>query len=305
MADGTYWIEERPRFYVQTGAMHENPYGVPRSEIERYIANNPPEVVAQVVFGKYVESSGLVFTAELINQLFDRSFDRVMDEGWIDQERWRQGRIDQLTKLDLNRYATGVDLARKKDHTVITVIDTYGATPEQPARVVYWKRLNRVPWPSIYAEIGKALYLFPGLLLVDATGSGGDIVMEELENRLYCHHHHASFASDHRCPHKSGCTRDDWIRLDPEGYVFGSQSKVQLINHLQSILGRGYDQDDPDKPFGILRCPPIYQLEEELAIYAWDDKKLATDCVFSLALAAWAGLEDVPLPLLAESIYGV
>ena len=42
----------------------------------------------------------------------------------------------------------------------------------------------------------------------------------------------------------------------------------------------------------LAAIPPIAQLEEELSFYAWEDKKLQTDCVFSLALAAWAGLED-------------
>ena len=131
----------RPEFYCRSGSMFENPWGVPREEILRMIRENPPEVVAQVVFGKFVESSGLVFTAELINQFFDRSTPKVLDNFWYDVERTRQGRLDQSVKLDPYRYSIGVDLARKKDYTVIFVIDLRA----RPHRVVYYRRLNRKP----------------------------------------------------------------------------------------------------------------------------------------------------------------
>jgi hypothetical protein len=64
------------------------------------------------------------------------------------------------------------------------------------------------------------------------------------------------------------------------------------VEHLRNVLSVGYDFQTPDVDFGHLRIPPIVQLEEELSFYAWDDKKLVTDSVFSLALAAWSGLED-------------
>ena len=71
-------MSARPEYYVQTGSMFENPHGVPHGEIVRMIVENPPEVSAQTVFGKYVESSGLVFSGELVQMLIDRSLPRVM-----------------------------------------------------------------------------------------------------------------------------------------------------------------------------------------------------------------------------------
>jgi hypothetical protein len=320
VTEQSYWVEERPPYYVQTGAAFENPYGMPRAEIERYIKNHTAENVAQVIYGKYVDNSGLVFTGELVAQMFDREGDTVRDERFFDVPRWRQGRIDAVTKPSMYRYAGGGDLARKKDHTVITVLDTVGARVGRPARVVYWRRLNRVPWTQIYAAFGRAMWLFPGQWLIDETGGQGDVVMDELESRWYCPYHHVVFEiSGDQCPNHGRppsdenrkllpegftCDSRHWQRMTPDGYTFSTNSKVDLVNHLQSCLGRGYDEDDPEKEFGIIRSPRIIPIQEEMGEYAWDDKKLSTDCVFSLALAAWAGLEDVPFAPAEGSIYG-
>ena len=283
----------RPEYYVQSGAMHENPWGVPLEEIKRMIRENPPEVVAQVVFGKFVESSGLVFTAELINQLFDRSIPKVMGDFWWDEPRLRQGRLDQSVKHDPYSYSIGVDLARKKDYTVIFIIDLRA----RPHRVVYFRRLNRVPWDSIYAEIGRACSLAPGYeMFVDSTGSGGDVVMDALLSHFYCPVHHQVYPMQGRCPRdgvhvpgwelKGGTCWTQRVKIDAQEFIFTAKGKVELINHLQDVMSDGYDASDPEREFGLLRVPVIHALQEEMTEYAWDDKKLQTDCVFGLALAA-------------------
>jgi hypothetical protein len=316
----SYWIAERPQYYVQTGAAFENPYGMPRAEIERYIANHTAENVAQVIYGKYVDNSGLVFTGELVAQLFadDAGAEPIRDQSYWDVARWRQARNELEVYPDEYRFHIGIDVARKKDSTVITVLDVHAASIQSPARVLYWRRTNRVPWDSIYAEVGRAAWLFPGQMLVDATGGMGDAVMEELETRFYCPRHHSAFHVGGRCPkHKRAaadvnapltkdwpCDPRHWVRLDPNPYIFSSKSKVDLINNLQALMGRGYDEEQPERAFGVLRSPPIIPLQEELGEYAWEDKKLQTDSVMSFALAAWSGLEDLPLPPAEGSIHG-
>ena len=285
----SYWVESRPEFYVQTGGMHENPYGVPRDELLRMVEEMPPEVAAQVVFGKYVDLSGLVFTAELINQMFD-GMPRVKGERYVDEAAAQQAQIaKRIGRHDPYRYATGIDLARKKDYTVITVLDV----STLPARVVYWRRTNRVPWDTIYAEIGRSQHLFRGEFLIDETGVG-DVVKEALESRMYCPTHHLAFEAAAACPRstQSPCVEKEIFRFDPTGYIMSAGSKVQLINNLQRCLGEGYDSNDPTAPFGLIRSPRLPALEEEFPAYAWDDKKLDTDSVMSMALAAWQGLEQ-------------
>lgn len=296
----------RPPYYVQTGSMFENPYGVPRDEILRFVADNPPEVVAQVVFGRYVESSGLVFTGELIQMLVDRSLPKVSGNQFLDPVKADEA-VSDVVRFGSwgSRFFTGVDVARQTDFTVITTIDTI----RMPARVVYWKRVNRMPWDSIYAEIGRARFLFGPNILVDSSGPAGDVVMDSLGARLYCPEHHRVVLLDSPQCMRGGkpleCKPESYLPLSCcDGYAFSASSKRELIDHLRVVLSIGYDSFGDQSDFGWLRMPPIPQVEEEMTFYAWDDKRLMTDCVFSLALAAWSGLESPVGSAEVGSVFG-
>jgi len=308
-------VPNRPEYYVQTGSMFENPYGVPHDEIVAQLLEMPAEVAAQVIFGKYVESSGLVFSGELIQMMFDREAVHYggiwTPEFRITTDRWRDEEAIRFAKqlpheIRRQRYATGVDFARKTDFTVLFTLDV----SIRPARVVYYKRLNRVPWESIYREVGRTIQLFGESVLCDSTGMAGDVIMDALDSRWYCPVHDRTVMKesgvcrdrDHRA--LGGCDSDMYRSLScVDGYEFSTSSKVNLMEHLRNTLSVGY-QSGSDDPFGWLRCPPIVQLEEELAFYAWDDKGLETDTVMALALAVWQGLEDVPQAALIGSSYG-
>jgi hypothetical protein len=300
------WIREREPYYVLTGSMFDNPHGVPPAEVVRMIAENPPEVTAQTVFGKYVESSGLVFLGETVQKMIDRHWRPVVGNSWQDKDvveqtiLWRQHRGHWPM-----HFHAGIDVARKTDHTVISVLDC----SSMPARLVYWKRLNRVPWETIYNEIGKVRAIFGTNILIDSTGPSGDTVMDALENRLYCIRHERCHLKGDGCPRCIADKREYrpgelWLPIPVEGYTFGPISKQLLVEHLRNVLSIGYDFQTPDVDFGYIRTPPIVQLEEELSFYAWVDTKLVTDSVFSLALAAWSGLEDPRGDSLIGSIHG-
>ena len=301
----------RPEFYVQTGSMFENPYGVPPDEIVRMILENPPEVSAQVVFGKYVESSGLVFTGELIQQMFDRTRDVVRSNSWHDRHTAEQARLQFLQYGWFNnRFYTGLDFARQTDYTVILTIDT----ARLPAQVVYYKRLNRVPWDTIYAEVGKARAMFGPNMIGDSTGMGGDVVLDALESRRFCPEHGVAVLNDSRCIGRNGqpltCIPEDYLPLScVERFDFNplgmSSGKKRLVDHLRNCLSVGYMASRiSGEEFGWLRSPPIPQLEEELSFYSWDDKGMETDSMFALALAAWHGLEDPVKDAIVGSVYG-
>lgn len=320
------WTPHRPEWYVQTGSMFENPFGVPHDEIVRMILENPPEVTAQTVFGKYVENSGLVFTGELIQKMIDRKGRyypdrgtggpenpfyyggewRILSNSWIDKRAAESARA-YFKHLGYwgDRFHTGIDFARQTDYTVITTLDTLVL----PARLVYYKRLNRVPWDSIYAEVGKARFLFGPNILFDSTGMGGDVVKDALESRVYCPVHHKALLSDSICMRDGeplgGCKPVNYLALNScDGYGFTGPSKKQLVEHLRNCLSVGYDAEASDAEYGWIRTPPIPQLEEEMSFYAWEDSKLVTDALFSLALAAWSGLEEIIPAGVVGSVYG-
>lgn len=307
------WVPQRPEYYIRTGNMLENPYGVPRDEVLRYIVTNTPENVAQVVFGKYVESSGLVFSGELIQNAIDYDV-KVRGDVYLDRQRLEEFKSQDWYYGDRTvwPFHTGIDFGRQTDYTVITTLDTEPVTRGLPAKVVYYKRLNRVPWEAIYGEVGRAVSLFGPNVLCDASGPAGDVIMDALQSRRYCAAHHRTHSMVERCRDQAGepadCDPEDYLYLNcADGYYFSvgqGQAKKELVEHLRNCLSTGYRGVASGTEFGLLRFPFIPQLEEELTFYMWDDKRLQTDCVFSLALSAWSGLEDVVGPALVGSVFG-
>jgi hypothetical protein len=293
-------IPDRPEYFVQTGSMFENPYGVPHDEIVAMILELPSEMAAQVVFGKYVESSGLVFSGDLIQMMLDRQgqhydglpMDRITGDRWMHQPSFLEAqKMTQEQKRNI--YATGVDFARLNDFTVLFTLDVRS----RPARVVAYRRLNRVPWEGIYREVGRAIHAWGPSILADATGMAGDVILDALEERHYCSTHDRVVLNgfgtcrDRRGQPIGNCNTRDYIPLNAvDGFQFTKNSKQALIEHLRTVLSAGY-RAGSDEPFGWLRCPPIVALEEEMSFYSWDDKGLDTDTVMALGLASWQGLE--------------
>ena len=292
----------------------ENPHGVPKDEIVAMLLELPAETSAQIVFGRYVESSGLVFTGELIQQMIDRNAKyyadawdskfRVSADRWVDAPSLEHAKVSSWDHKR-HAFATGIDFARKTDFTVISTIDTRYA----PARLVYYRRLNRVPWESIYREVGRAVNIFGPNAIGDSTGMAGDVIFDALEQRRYCPlHDRTVMIESGRCRDRNGnalpdCKESDHVPLScVDGYEFTARSKANLLEHHRNVLSLGYRAGTGEE-FGGLRIPPIVQMEEEHSFYSWDDKGLETDGLMSLALAVWAGLEDAPGQSLVGNIY--
>ena len=310
--DEARWRSERPSYYIQTGSAFENPYGVPWRELARLIVEQPSAMVAQTVFGKLVPDDGAVFSFELLQGLFRGwAGGPISSTVWIDAEVQEQaGLVRQFLRdqgrAPVDRFCGGADLARKKDATVIFVLDLDGV-PERPARVVYYRRVERCPWPVIYAEIALASYLFDCEILVDSTGAG-DVVCEELDNRSYCPAHHVTNEVPNGCvDHEGtprGCRPEDYRPIPIARFQFSESTKSKLITNLAQVLGHGFDPGQPEKEYGLIRAPRIIRLQEQLPIYRWADRKLETDEVMGLSLAAWAGLRDMVGPASIGSSFG-
>lgn len=68
------------------------------------------------------------------------------------------------------RYVMGVDLARLKDYTVITVVD------QSRNHVVYFERLNQTSWEIIYSRIRTVALRYKATVVLDTTGIGDPII---------------------------------------------------------------------------------------------------------------------------------
>jgi hypothetical protein len=66
------------------------------------------------------------------------------------------------------RYATGADWAKERDWTVIVTL----RCDVQPARLVAYERIARLPWPAMVERFDRRVRRFTGTAVFDATGIG-------------------------------------------------------------------------------------------------------------------------------------
>lgn len=266
-------------YYSQRGSIYDNPF-LPPDDIkmrDELLASADPKVREQVLFGEFVDFTGLAFTRD--------QRDNAIDPALPVEVPPREGR----------KYVVAWDLGRTTDFTVGIVLDI----TERPWHLVYYERLNRVAWETIYERIGSVAMRY-GIRwsVIDATGPQGDVIEEELTKR--------------------------GIMVDP--YKSSTkQLKIDLINGLQTALDEGrrpigmskYKDENgnefevpilqpPGTGWGLLRMPAITQLMDEMGVYSLDDKDIPfTDSVMSLALAVNAAYEyeSVGEPVIG-GIYG-
>lgn len=252
-------------YYSQRGSIYDNPF-LPEDDIrmrDELLASADPKVREQVLFGEFVDFTGLAFTRDQRDNAFDPSMP-----------------VEQAP-LPEHRYVVAWDLGRTTDFTVGIVLDI----TERPWKLVYFERLNRVSWETIYERIREVADRYSiRWSVIDATGPQGDVIEEELTKR--------------------------GIMVDP--YRSSTkQLKMDLINGLQTALDEGRkparwvqttDENgntfevpilqEPGTGWGLLRMPCITQLMDEMGVYSLDDKDIPfTDSVMSLALAVNAAFE--------------
>jgi terminase large subunit-like protein len=153
-----------------------------------------------------------------------------------------------------HRYSVGVDLARLRDYSVITVID------RQTKRLVYMERFNQISWEVQYHRIIRVARQYPGTLTIDSTGIG-DPIVQTIQN--------------------SGVTVTPYK-------IGGSASKQQLIEKLRVGI------ESRQISFPRNRDTLILVNELKVYQYSFTDSGIIKyeapsgkhdDCVISLALA--------------------
>lgn len=167
-------------------------------------------------------------------------------------------------------YCMGVDLARIRDYTVLTVMDM------ERRNVVAFERFNKIDWTVQYSRIIARAKEYNATVWIDSTGIG-DPIVETIKA-----------SGVHVEPYKIG----------------GSAAKQQLIEKLRVNI-ENQRISYPDIPIQRRELENYeYQMTESGAIKYEAPDTLHDDCVISLALANW-GADRQPWRYSSRSVRGI
>lgn len=229
---------EYPDWESFTAPTSANPY-IPRSEIEAAKSELPEMVYQQEYLAVFLAESAGVFTG----------IDACVAGEFVEPQK------------DCS-YVIGWDVAKYKDYSVLTVINT------STMHVDYWERSNQVDYT---VQLGKVVMLAEkynhAYVLQDSTGVG-DPLLEQLQRR----------------------------GLRADGYLFTNASKKILIETLAVGLQHG-SLTFPDLPILIQELRQMeYTMTPSRLVQYSAPQGAHDDTVMSLALAYYAAASPrVPL----------
>lgn len=228
--------------YVQSGDSRENLF-ISQEYIKTQMKYLNDKRVAQNIMGQFVDSGGEIIPGKYI--------DAALINNVVNNNAPKTDGKDGY-------YITGWDLARKKTATVGVTIKIVDGI----CTVVALSRIRKWDWNVILAEIRNRQRLYPGRLVIDATGLG-DVIVSQLSD------------------------------LNPTSFIFTARSKAELLTNLELFHSMGrvfYDRWELPDENGR-----VWSLEDELRFARWDDNNTC-DALMALALALWPLYKpDAPL----------
>ena len=224
---------------------------------------------AQEVLAQFVDDYGAVFREDDIEGCVAADDAVTLDNG-------------NLVSLPVGGhwYSVGVDWGRKRDFTVVCVLDASArARGAGAARLVGLWRWQGAGWEAQAGRVGEIVAAFRPLKVLADGNSVGDPVAETLQVEI-------------------GRRVTDGGRVPQvERFLFGSESKARLVDHLTLGLSAR-----------ALAYPPHRALLRELRGFEYGREtsggrhRMAArggghdDCVMALALAWYAAPEGAPPP---------
>jgi len=243
-------LRERPeKAYVQSGDSRENKY-ISKEYLQMQVEYLSGKRVAQNIMGQFVDSGGEIVPG------------RYVDEALIDSANLNNVSIENTGNRQ-RLLMTGWDLARKKTATVGITVEVVDGI----ATVVELTRIKKWDWNIIIEKIRNQQKMYPGRLIVDATGLG-DVVVSQLSD------------------------------LNPTAVIFTPKSKAELLTNLElfhSLRRIKYPRWELPDENGR-----VWSLEDELRSATWEDNNQC-DAVMALALALWP-LHKPDMPLLMPRV---
>jgi hypothetical protein len=230
-------VDENPEWLSIRMPTWTNPYVKPQ-RILTMKKNMPADVFEQEIAARFMLESAGVF----------RGIEGCIKKGLVDA----RGLPINETPQAGQRYVVGVDLARKKDYTVITVIDVLRR------HVVYWARFNDMSWAVQKRRIIEVSMLYNrARVYMDGTGLG-DPIVEDVRN----------------------------AGVPVECFIISNRSKQELIEKLRADIEFGRISF-PQLPMLIKELRNFeYEINSNGNIKYSAPPGQHDDCVISLALAA-------------------
>ncbi|MGD8922840.1 MAG: terminase family protein [Candidatus Zixiibacteriota bacterium] len=237
--NGKNWFYRRAREiiggkcpgYFQSGDSRDNP-NISRDYVNERVRYFSEARLKQNIMGEFVDSGGEILRGEYIDRAIDFYPDGLTRE--YDPEK---------------TYITGWDLARKRTATVGITVEVSG----DHVRVVALERFKMFDWRVVLEKIRARQTLYPGQLVIDATGLG-DVIVEQLAD------------------------------YNPLPVIFTPAVKAELLTNVelyhaqkQVVYERWELPDGQGK---------TWSLEDELRGARWDDNNQC-DALMALALALW------------------
>ena len=224
-------IERKRPGYFQSGDSRENIF-ISADYLRERVEHFSEARLQQNIMGQFVDSGGEILAGALVDRALENHAAFPADENDDDKT-----------------YLTGWDLARKRTATVGVTVEVSGGF----ARVVKLERFKHFDWKVVVEKIKQCQELFPGHLLIDATGLG-DVIVEEM------------------------------AEFKPEPVIFTAAVKAELLTNVELFHAReriAYERWElPDGP------GKVWSLEDELRRARWDDNN-ECDALMALALALW------------------
>lgn len=198
--------------------------------------------------GAFDANEGTVFATRSIERVFYRNYlEEKNDPAGIITDWWTR------PKIPGRMYATGVDLGRKNDPTIMVTYDITDYDPHErddqgrftsPAVLVDYKYIEAgsAEWSELEAVSLQHLDYWQPDAQHDGTGSG-DSFSEAVEGKS-------------------------------EPFMFTKQSKQDIVSTIQHAFD-----------YGAVKLPKIPRLYREHQRYIWDDKDIQQDTVMANGLA--------------------
>lgn len=171
--------------------------------------------------------------------------------------------------IDGHRYVMGVDLARKRDYSVIMVFDT------KRRHMVYYDRFNALEWSIQKARIIEAAKKYKARVTIDSTGLGDPITQD---------------------------IRNAGVAVDP--FIFSSRSKQDLVEKLRVSIEFA-NISFPQIPVLVRELERYeYKINSNGHVGYSAPSGAHDDTVMALALANW-GMSQAPLIYRARQVRGI